>query len=114
MQTSTGISRRDYERLPEDIKIKVVDLFESLKVELQHHGFSLNFLGHDGRWKNLTAWRFVSLPEDHYLRLVKGSKLVRPRPKEDLLEHISELYDLFKQSPKLEDRSLEFWSRDTS
>jgi len=57
---------------------------------------------------------FLALPEDHYQRLIRGSKLVRPRPREDLLEQISKLYDLVKQSPKLEDSGLEFWSKETS
>jgi hypothetical protein len=109
-----GVSRRDYERLPPNIKIEAATLFEVVKVQLRHRGFSLIFLGHDGRWKDLTAWRFLALPEDHYHRLVRGSKLVRPRPREDLLEQISELYRLVKQSPRLEDRSLEFWSTETS
>lgn len=114
MQTSIGITRHDYEHLPADVKIKAVTLLERLKAELQHHGFSLNFLGHDCRWKDLTPWKFLAFPEDHYQRLIRGSKRVRPRPREDLLEQISELYDLVKQSPKLEDRSLEFWSKELS
>jgi hypothetical protein len=113
MQTSMGITRRDYERLPSDVKSKAATLFANLKAGLQRHGFSLNFLGHDGLWKNLTPWKFLALPEDHYQRLVKGSKLVRPRPREDLLEQISELYNLVKQSPKLDDRGLDFWSKVT-
>ncbi|MGA3296775.1 MAG: hypothetical protein ABSD41_04920 [Candidatus Bathyarchaeia archaeon] len=111
---SSGIGLRDYERLPADVKTKAVTLFEGLKAELLHRGFSLSFLGHDGRWKDLTAWKFLAFPEDHYQKLIRGAKLVRPRQREDLLEQISELYDLAKQSPRLEDRSLEFWSKETS
>jgi hypothetical protein len=33
-----GVSRRDYERLPSDVKVKAVALFEGLKAEL--HGSS--------------------------------------------------------------------------
>ena len=109
MQPSIGISRREYEQLPAEVKIRAVELFEVLKADLRHRGFSLNFLGHDGRWKDLTTWKFLALPEDHYQRLVRGSKLVRPRPREDLLEQISELYDLVKQSPKLEEGSIDSW-----
>lgn len=104
-----GISRRDYEHLPADVKIKAAALFETLKEEIQHRGFSLNFLGHKGRWKDLTPWKFLALPEEHYRRLITGSKLVRPRPREDLLEQITELYDLVRQSPKLEDGSIDSW-----
>ena len=114
MKTSMGITRCDYERLPTDVKIKAVTLFADLKTELQNRGFSLSFLGHDCRWKELAPWKFLALPEDHYHRLVRGSKLVRPRPREDLLEQISELYSLVRQAPRLEDRSLEFWSKETS
>jgi hypothetical protein len=89
-------------------------LLEALKVELRQHGSTRKFLGHDGRWKDLVPWKFLAFPEDHYQRLIRGSKLVRPRPRDDLLEQIRELYGLVKQSPKLEDRTLEFWSKEIS
>jgi hypothetical protein len=87
-------------------------MLEALKVNLRHHGFALKFLGHDGRWKDLVPWKFIALSEDHYVRLIGGAKWVRPRSREELLEQISELYRLVNQTPKLEDRSLEFWSKE--
>jgi hypothetical protein len=114
MQASQGISRREFEQLPSDVKAKSTIMLEQLKPELQRLGFSLSFLGHDCRWKDLTAWKFLTFPENHYQVLIKGSKRVRPRKREDLLEEISELYDLVRQAPKLEERGLEFWSKETS
>ena len=111
---SSGIGLRDYERLPSEVKSKATMMLEALKADLRQHGFALNFLGHDGLLKDLVPWKFIALSEDHYVRLIGGAKWVRPRPREDMLEQISKLYDLVKQSPKLEDRSLEFWSKEVS
>ncbi|HKM50398.1 MAG TPA: hypothetical protein VJZ75_04385 [Candidatus Bathyarchaeia archaeon] len=113
MQISQGINRREYERLPSEVKAKTTIMLERLKPELQHLGFSLIFLGHNCRWKDLTTWKFLAFPENHYQVLIKGSKRVRPRKREDLLEEIRELYDLVRQTPKLEERSLEYWSKAT-
>lgn len=106
MQTR-GISRRDYERLPVNTKLKANTTFEAIKTELRYRGFSLKFLGHDGRWKDLTPWKFLALSEDHYARLVAGAKWVRPLPREDLLNQLNRLYELVRRAPKVEDRSLD-------
>lgn len=111
MQTH-GVSHRDYERLPNDTKLKVITMLEAMKTDLQHHGFSLKFLGFDGRWKDLTPWKFLGLSEDHYRRQIAGAKWVRPQPREDLLEQLDQLYNLVKQVPKIEQRSLEFWAKE--
>jgi hypothetical protein len=104
-----GISRRDYERLPTDTKLKAISMLEGIKTELRRRGFSLRFLGHNGRWENLTPPVFVAFPEVYYERLIEGSRLVRLRPREEMLEQISELYRLVKQTTQLEDRDLEYW-----
>ena len=78
MQTR-GISRRDYERLPADTKLKAIGVFEAIKSELRHRGFSLNFLGFDGRWKDLTPWKFLEFSEDNYRRLIAGANMCRLR-----------------------------------
>ena len=88
-----ALSRRDYERLPSDTKAKAVGCFESIKEEL-HDRFSLRFLSLDGRWDELTVWKFLALPEDHYVRLIKGSRHVTYRYKSDLLRRIATLYKL--------------------
>jgi hypothetical protein len=114
MPTSPGISRRDYESLPPDVKFQALTLLEHLKEKLHRRGFTLNFLGHDGRWKDLTPWKFLSKPEDHYQRLIRGSKVARPRPRNKLLEQIAELYALTSpKHAKLQDKELEYWNQNS-
>jgi hypothetical protein len=108
---SVGLTRRDYERLPPDIKTKATTILELLKTDLRKHQFSLPFLGHDGLWKDLTPWKFLELSEEHYRTQIAGAKWVRPQPREDLLEQVKELYQLVGQAPKDKDGSLDFWSR---
>jgi hypothetical protein len=86
-------------------------MLEAIKTELRYRGFSLRFLGHDGRWKDLTAWKFLGLSEDYYRKQIAGAKWVRPQPREDLLEQVNQLYNLVKQAPKIEHRTLEFWAK---
>jgi hypothetical protein len=50
-----GISRRNYERLPAQIKLKITELFDEIKNDLHRYGVSLRFLGLNGRWKELFA-----------------------------------------------------------
>jgi hypothetical protein len=89
-------------------------MLEAIKTELRYRGFSLRYLGHDGRWKDLTPWKFHALREEDYRRLITGAKWLRPRSREELVEQLSELYNIVKQTPKVEERSLEFWSKKTS
>ncbi|MGO9646368.1 MAG: hypothetical protein ACLPY5_16670 [Candidatus Bathyarchaeia archaeon] len=112
MQTH-GISRRDYERLPLDTKQKSATTLETIKAELRHRGFTLKFLGFDGRWKDLTPWKFLAFSEDNHRRLIAGAKWLRPRAREDILEKLAELYELVRQLPKVEEKSLEYWSKET-
>jgi hypothetical protein len=102
MQVSQGINPREYEQLPSDIKAKTTVMLEQLKPKLQRLGFSLSFLGHDCRWKDLPAWKFLAFPENHYQVLIKGSRWIGPRKREEPLEEIGELNDLVRQTPKLE------------
>jgi hypothetical protein len=106
---NSGISRRDYERLSPETKEKAVMLFESLKTELRAQGFSLRFLDLDGRWKELAAPTFLSKSQDDYSRLIRGSKWVRSRNKQDLLEKIAELYSIVTLTPKEKETHLERW-----
>jgi len=107
---NTGISLRDYERLPTDIKVKAIALLEELKDELKHLGFSLSFLGFEGWWNDLNPPKFLALGEDHYRRLIRGSRWVRSQRKEDLIEEITQLFALAKQTPKEEQTGLDRWS----
>jgi len=111
MPSHSGISYREYESLPAEVKFQLLTLLESIKTELHDHGFTLSFLGHEGRWKDLTPGKFLSKPESHYERLIRGSKLIRPRPRDKLLEQMSELYRLARQAPKLKNLDLEYWTR---
>ena len=111
---SIELTHRDYERLPPEVKTKATIILEQLKSDLRKHQFSLRFLGHDGQWKDLTPWKFFALSENHYRRQIAGAKWVRPLPREDLLERLSQLYQIVSRAPKVEDRSLEFWSKETS
>jgi len=104
---SLGISRRDYERLPSETKVRVIALLEDIKKELRPR-FSLRFLQLDGRWKDLNPPRFLALPEDHYHRLIKGSKGVTSRYKQELLDKIAELYEL-SSKPTSGASGLERW-----
>jgi len=88
-----ALSRRDYERLTNQTKAQAAELFGDIKTDL-HKRFTLTFLGLDGRWDKLSVWRFLALPEDHYIRLIKGSKGVRYHYKSDLLRRIAALYKL--------------------
>lgn len=102
-----GLTRRDYERLPSDTKAKAAELFAGIKTDLRRR-FSLRFLSLDARWDDLSAWKFLALPEDHYIRLIKGSKGVTYRYKSDLLRRIAALYKL--ATPKQNDLTgLERW-----
>jgi hypothetical protein len=94
--------------------LRVITTLEEIKTELRHRGFSLKFLGFDGRWKDLTPWKFLAFSEDNYRRLISGAKWMRPRSREELLEQLSELYKIVNQAPELEERSLEFWSKEIS
>jgi hypothetical protein len=107
MQTR-GISRGDYERLPQETKSKITESFADIKSQLQHCGFSLRFLGVDGRWKDLAPPRFFSQSEEHYHHLIMGSKWVTTTKRRDLVDKISELYGLASKV-KLEDKGLEKW-----
>ena len=106
MRTS-GISRRDYERLSSESKDRAVALLKTIKEQLRRH-FSLRFLSLDGRWEDLNPPRFLALPEDHYYHLIKGSRGVSPRYKMELLEKISEVYKLAKRTDTTES-ALERW-----
>jgi hypothetical protein len=107
MQTQ-GISRRDYERLATETKLRIAESFDEIKGQLRRCGFSLRFLGMNGRWEDLTAPRFLALPEDHYRRLIMGSKWVTSAKRRDLVDKISELYRLTCKI-KLDDTGLESW-----
>ena len=107
MQTR-GISRRNYERLPQETRSKIEKLLDEIKDELRHRGFSLRFLGVDGLWKDLAAPRFFSQSEEHYHHLIMGSKWVTSTKRRDLVDKISELYGLASMV-RLEDRGLEKW-----
>jgi hypothetical protein len=102
------MSRRDYEMLPAETRVKAVDMLESIKKMLRAR-FSLRFLGHDGKWRDLTPPKFLALSEDHYHRLIKGSRGVTSRYKEELLDKIRELYELVDRSDKAEKQGLEQW-----
>ncbi len=108
MQES-GISRRDYERLPIEVKLRTAEVFEKLKHEFRDLGFSLKFLSLKGRWEDLTSAEFLALPSTHYERLITSSKWVRPRRKQDLIDQISEIYQLVRRAPKLTEIGLEHW-----
>lgn len=103
-----GISRRDYERLPSETKSKIAESFAEIKTDLKRYGFSLRFLGIDGRWNNLNAPQFLALSENHFARLIMGSKWVTSTKRRDLVYKISELYKLASKS-RLEDSGLEPW-----
>jgi hypothetical protein len=105
---SQGMSRGDYERLPQQTKSDIAELFAEIKSDLKRYGFSLRFLGVGGHWKDLNAPKVLSLPEDHYRRLIMGSKWVRSTKRRDLVDKISELYKLASKS-RLEDCGLESW-----
>ena len=104
---SPGISRRNYERLPSETKARLIALLEDIKKELRPR-FSLRFLQLDGRWKDLNPPRFLALPEDHYHRLIKGSRGLTSRHKQELLDKIDELYELSSE-PTSEAPGLERW-----
>ena len=110
MPNSAGISYREYEALPPQAKFQILTLLEPIKGELHRHGFTLSFLGHEGRWKDLTPRKFLAKPEEHYERLIRGSKLVRPRTRDKMLDLISELYRLAVQCPKMQDQELNHWT----
>jgi hypothetical protein len=107
MQTH-GISRGDYERLPQDTKSEIEKLFDEIKGELRHCGFSLRFLGSDGHWKKLTAPKFLAHSEEHYCRLIMGSKWVTSAKRRELIEKISELHKLASKT-NLDVIGLEKW-----
>ena len=107
MQTH-GISRRDYERLPHETKLKIEKLFDEIKGELRHRGFSLRFIGVDSHWEELTPPVFFSQSEEHYHHLIMGSKWVTSTKRRDLVDKISELYR-FASGVRLEDNGLEKW-----
>jgi hypothetical protein len=46
-------------------------------------------------------WKFLAYSKDDYRRLISAAKWVRPRPRQELLEQISELYRLVEQTQKL-------------
>jgi hypothetical protein len=110
---SKGISPSDYEQLPADTKTKLVASLNAIKEELRHRSFSLKFLGHSGRWDELTPRKFLALSEDHYIRLIGGAKWVRRQPRGDILKQISELYRIARHAPELRDQGLERWSKET-
>ena len=62
----------------------------------------------------MTPWKFLALPEDNYRRLITDARWLRPRSREELLEQLSELYNMMKQAPRIEERSLHFLSNETS
>jgi hypothetical protein len=103
-----GISRRDYERLPSVTKSKLADLFNEIKGDLRHCGFSLRFLGLSGRWKDVTTPNFLAQSEEHYHRQIMGSKWVTATKGRDLVDRISELYKLTSKD-RLEEIGLETW-----
>jgi hypothetical protein len=69
----------------------------------------LRFLGLDGRWKELNPPRFLALPEDHYHRLIKGSRGVSSRYKQELLDKIEGLYRLLERADRTDEPALERW-----
>jgi hypothetical protein len=105
-----GISRRDFERLPPETKTQVERVLAEMRPRLEAH-FSLRFLGLDGRWKDLTAWKFLAQPEEHYERLIRGSKGFRSTTKLELLVTISEMYHLTEGPKKLTNVGLEPWTK---
>ena len=88
-----ALSRRDYERLPSDTKAKAAELFADIRSDL-HKSFTLTFLSLDGQWDKLSVWKFLALPEDHYIRLIKGSRGITYHYKSNLLRRIAGLYKL--------------------
>jgi hypothetical protein len=105
------ISLLDYEKLPAEVKMKANELLRELKDELRDARFSLKFLGFDAiRWVDLTAPKFLALGEEHYLRLVKGSKWLRSLRREDLCDRISELFKLVDRTPKQKQTGLDQWA----
>jgi hypothetical protein len=69
-----GISRRNYERFCSDTEARTTELFEGIKSDLRRHGISLRFLELNGHWKELSAPKFLVLPEEHYHRLISRSR----------------------------------------
>lgn len=94
------------ERLSSETKSQAVVLLEEIKALLRPR-FSLRFLGLDGRWKDLNPPRFLTLSEDHYERLIRGSRGVSSRYKRDLLDKTTELYKLSMKPSK--ESGLEKW-----
>jgi hypothetical protein len=109
---SVELTYRDYDRLPLEVKTKATIILEQLKTDLRKHQFSLRFLGHDGQWKDLTPWKFFALSENHYRRQIAGAKWVRPLPREGLLARLTQLYQIVNRAPKVEDKSLDSWSKE--
>ena len=56
--------------------------------------------------------KFLVLSEANYIRLITGAKWVRPRPREELLEQLNQLYNLVKPAPRIDQRNLEFWVKE--
>jgi len=104
-----GISRHDYERLPNETKSKIEQLFEEIKAELRHDGFSLRFLGFDGHWKDFSPPLFLSHSEEHYHRLVGGSKWFTSTRRRDLVDKISDLYEMTSATGTRNEAGLEKW-----
>jgi hypothetical protein len=104
-----GMTRRDYERLSDEVKRKTALMLQSIKANLRKHTFSLEFLEHSGRWDDLTPWKFLEKPEDHYRRLIAGAKWVRPQPREEMLDQITELYSFVRTSKQGKATGLDYW-----